>query len=504
MPSSELQKKAIFFFALVGLATVILLLLPSDDSFRAYVATRMGLLIATDGATLTTADGGNPSMMSETSMSVAVNLLKLLKIILWLTLVVVVVRLLLNLVTKALYRNSSPGEVSSLLQTVISVIIYIVSFFIIFQTQFPTVELAPLFTGSTILGIVVGLALQDTLGNLFSGLAIQADQSFQVGDVLSVGTLGSGVVESVSWRGVKIRTFQNKLLVISNSALGKEAIEVAPKSNLNARLVFFTTVYTASPANVALRIREAVRISENVSQKVRPIVRIKSLGTDGIDWEIKYWLEDYSKYNDSDALVRQRIWYVCQREKIDFAFPTRTIHIEPKTIDVAPEEVVNSITEHLNNVSLFAPLSDEEIERLANASTSRIYAPGEAIVKINQEGNSMFVIIDGSVKVQIPENDYQKTVGTLAENDFFGEMSLLTGEPRSANVIAIVETEVLRIDKNGLKPILEANPTLVEAISELVEERKMILKPGRGEESEDISSPKKGAMKTIRKFFGLK
>ncbi|MBA2379689.1 MAG: mechanosensitive ion channel [Blastocatellia bacterium] len=116
------------------------------------------------------------------------------------------------------------------------IVIYIVAFFIIFQSQYPNVQLAPLFTGSTIIGIVVGLALQDTLGNLFAGIALQADQPFQVGDVVSITNQGTGVVESVSWRGVKMRTFQNKLMVISNSVLGRETIEVAPKDNLNARI----------------------------------------------------------------------------------------------------------------------------------------------------------------------------------------------------------------------------------------------------------------------------
>ena len=481
MPSRELLKKAAstgVFIALAG--TILVLLSQFEEPLKKLLES-------------------NPMTANVFDSSV-----KIITIFLWMLIVIVAVRFIAFLLMGVAARRSAQTKVSSLLKTVFSILVYIIAFFIIFQTQYPEVSLTPLFTGSTILGIVVGLALQDTLGNLFAGLALQADQSFQVGDVINVGKLGTGVVESVSWRGVKIRTFQNKLLVISNAALGKEALEVAPKDNLNARLVFFTTVYTASPANVAMRIREAIRTSENISQKIRPIVRIRNLGTDGLEWEIKYWLEDYSKYNDSDALVRQRIWYVCQRENIAFAFPTRTLHIEQKAGEIAPEEIVNTIVEHLNRIPIFAPLSDEEIERLANASTSRVYAPGEAIVRAGQVGNSMFVIISGSVKVQITENDYQKTVNTLAEDDFFGEMSLLTGEPRSASVIAIVETEVLRIDKNGLKPILEANPELVGVISELIEERKMALIKEVAKTEELDISPKKGAITSIRKFFGLK
>ncbi|MFN0141213.1 MAG: cyclic nucleotide-binding domain-containing protein [Pyrinomonadaceae bacterium] len=438
--------------------------------------------------------------------SIVETLLKILRICLGMAIVIAIVRFVTYLILQAKMRGSTESEVSSLVKTVFSIIVYIIAFFIIFQRIYPDVSLAPLFTGSTIIGIVVGLALQDTLGNLFAGLALSADQPFQVGDVILIPGRGEGVIEHVSWRGVKIRTFQNKLLIISNSVLGKEIFEIAPKNNLNARLVFFNTVYTDSPAKTISAVREAVRQVENVSPKIRPIVRVRNLAADGIDWEVKYWLEDYRQQHDTDALVRQRIWYVFQREKIHFAYPTRTIYMEQKPEEIAPEEIVNTHAERLNRVSIFGPLSDEEIERLANVSTSRVYAPGEAIVSQGQEGNSMYVIIRGTAKVQIPEKTYQKTIGTLKENDFFGEMSLLTGEPRSANVIAHEETEVMRIDKEGLKPIFEANPELVDSVSELVEERRELLRvqaEAAAQEGES-SQTKKGVMKSIRGFFGLR
>ena len=123
---------------------------------------------------------------------------------------------------------------------------------------------------------------------------------------------------------------------------------------------------------------------------------------------------------------------------------------------------------------------------------------------MGQEGGSMYVIIRGSVKVQIPEMSYQKTINTLGVNDFFGEMSLLTGEPRSANVIAEVESEVLRIDKDGLKPIFESNPVLVESIADLVEERRILLTTVAQSAEEEQDETKKGVMKSLKKFFGLR
>ncbi len=449
--------------------------------------------------------GSTDDKMGETAVTLFNNLIPIVKILLWMILVVAFVRFLNALVSSTIL-SSGQYEVSNLLRNVISIIIFVVAFIILLQTHYSTAyeKLAPIFTGSTIIAIVIGLALQDTLGNLFAGLAIQADQPFQVGDVVSIPTKGIGVVEDISWRGVKIRTFQNKLLIISNSVLGKEAIEVAPRENLNARLVFFNTLYANSPTQTIQAIREAVRQVENVSQKIRPIVRVRNLGDNGIDWEVKYWTEDYAKHNETDALIRQRIWYVFQRENIEFAYPTRTIHVETKSQEDVFIETDNAIFERLNNISIFSPLDDEEVISLANASTIRVFAPDEKIVRKGQKGNSMFVIHRGSVFVQIREDGKPKKIRTLHEGDFFGEMGLFTGEPRTATVIAEEETEVLEINHLCIKPILESNPELVESFSKLIEERRALLH----EEQDELKTSKKinevGVFNSIKKFFGLR
>lgn len=503
MPASVFQKKAIFFITFSGIITLILVLLPFVQTLlQNYLLSQVGLIVTPEG-NVVASDGNLPGMMTETSVSLAVNIFLIVKILLWMALVISVVRFVTYLIFAAT-RSSGQSEISSLLKTVFSIIIYIVAFFIIFQSQYPNVQLAPLFTGSTIIGIVVGLALQDTLGNLFAGIALQADQPFQVGDVVSISNRGDGIVESVSWRGVKIRTFQNKLFVISNAVMGKETIEVAPRDNLNARLVFFNTLYTHSPSRTAQIVREAVRQVDNVSPKIRPVVRVRNLGADGLDWEVKYWAEDYTKYNDTDALIRQRIWYAFQREKIEFAFPTRTVYMEPKPVETTVEEYINTTSEHLTRVDIFAPLSDEEIEKLAQASTNRVFAPGEAIVRKGQEGNSMFVIARGAVKVQIPENDYQKTINNLKANDFFGEMSLLTGQPRTATVIAEEETEVIQIRKAAIKPLFEQNPELMKLICDIVEGRRALLNPEIADVHKSEHPNEKGVLRSIRNFFGMR
>jgi small-conductance mechanosensitive channel/CRP-like cAMP-binding protein len=438
-------------------------------------------------------------------VSLLLHVLHILKICLWMTLVIMGVRYVNFVVFNVLLGKSTQTEISSLVKSVISIIVSIVAFFIVFQSQYPGVELAPLFTGSTILGIVVGLALQDTLGNLFAGIALQADQSFQIGDVINIqNNRWVGVVEQVSWRGIKIRTFQNKIVVISNAVLGKELIEIAPKDNLNARLVFFNTIYSTSPTKTITLIRDTVARVENVSPKLRPIVRIRNLGDNGIDYEVKFWLEDYAKYNDTDALVRQRIWYAFQREKLHFAFPTRTLHIERQSIEPDFTETVNEIFMRISDVSIFSPLTDDETRRIAETVVAKIFSPDEAIIRRGQDGSSMFVIHRGSVKVQIREGGKSKVVMKLAEGDFFGEMGLFTGEPRTATVIALEETEVLEIGHDCLRPVLEDNPDLVERFSEIIESRRAKLQQVSAETTLSGEDGKAGVFNSIRKFFGLK
>src|ERR1041385_3518311 len=248
------------------------------------------------------------------------------------------------------FRLRRHYEAPTLVRNIFTLLAFTILFVVTFRFVYPTYDLGALFTTSAIFGVIIGLALQDTLGNFFAGISLHADRPFQVGDVIVVGSQKhTGVVESITWRAIKIRTFQNHIVLVANSTAAKEAIEVAPRDNLNARLVFFSTIYTDSPAKTIHVVREAVRDTDNVSDKITPIVRIRGLGDSSIDWEIKYWLEDYAKYNDSDALVRQRVWYALRRNGLTFAFPTRTLYLE-RPVPVRPVTVEDQIADRLSAV----------------------------------------------------------------------------------------------------------------------------------------------------------
>lgn len=388
------------------------------------------------------------------------------------------------------------------IRDIFALVAYVVLTALILKLSFPTLSLGALLSGSALLGIIVGLALQDTLGNLFAGISLQADKPFDVGDVITVG-VWSGVVESVTWRAVKVRTFSNQVLLVSNSALAKESIEVAPRDNLNARNVFFNAVYTDSPAKVIHVVREAVRDAENVSQKITPVVRIRNLGDFAVDYEVKYWLEDYTKQHDSDALIRQLIWYAFRRARLTFAYPTQTLYLERPARDRGRTDApLDRVAERLSAVDIFAPLSPEEVSRLAEGAESRTYAPGESIIRAGEAGDSMFVVNRGAVEVRISSSGGKaRTVASLDEGDFFGEMALFTGEPRTANVVATGETEVLEIGHQALKRLFESNPDLVESLSHIIEERRAGLTATAARQS--MGDEPVSLLTSIKRFFSL-
>src|SRR6267142_898070 len=301
------NKVALFSIATAIVLLAIYLIFKFDQPIRDLLNTQMGLA------------------------SRANTIVGVLRLVSFAILAYLAVRALNAFIFDLVFRFRRGFEAPTLVRNIFSIIAFTALFFLIFTLIFPNANLGAVFTTSAIFGVILGLALQDTLGNFFAGISLQADRPFQVGDVITVGSeRHTGVVEEITWRAVKIRTFQNHIVLISNSTAGKESIEVCPRENLNARLVFFNTVFTDSPAKTIHVVREAVREADNVSPKVAPIVRIRNLGDSAVEYEVKYWLIDYAKYNDTDALVRQRIWYAFRRAGLNFAFPTRTLHIERK------------------------------------------------------------------------------------------------------------------------------------------------------------------------------
>ena len=399
------------------------------------------------------------------------------------------------------FRKRKGYEAPALMRDLLSLVLCVTAGAVILKLHFETLSFGALLSGSALLGIILGLALQDTLGNLFSGISLHADKPFQVGDVITVGN-HTGVVMAVTWRAVKIKTFANLIVLLSNSSISKESIEVAPRDGQNARIVPFGALYSDSPVKVIHVVREAVRECENVLRYMAPVVRIRNFGESSVEYEVKYWLKDYALYNDTDALVRQRIWYAFRRNNLTFAFPTRTLYVERAAPRDGAGRDRQTLAELLSAVDIFSPLSADELNALAAASTGRVFAPGETIIRAGDSDASMFVVHRGSVDVRVDANGTPRTIKRLGEGDFFGEMALFTGEPRTANVVAAEETEVLEIGHDAMRRLFQTNPDLVEALSHTINERRAALAASAPAAPGEEETPA-GLLARIKHFFRL-
>lgn len=410
---------------------------------------------------------------------------------------VVAVRLLDAFFFDILARRRAKVTAPAMLRDIIALGLYAVilgwAFAAIFHRSLPAI-----LTTTTVVAAVIGLALQDTLGNLFSGISLHLEGTFEVGDVIRAGT-HIGVVESTTWRSTRLRTPNNNIVVVPNSVLSKESLEVFPHRALAARSVTVGVTYDARPARVIPILEAAARNVEGVSAEVACIARIAGFADSAVTYEIKYWTHSYALRDAIDAEVRKVIWYALRRNAIAIPYPIRSVQNLAETVPDLPLGE-GEILGRLREVDLLAPLEDSELAAIESGTDLRLFGRGETIIRAGHEGQSMFVVHRGEVSVRIPERAYEE-VARLGAGSVFGEMALLTGESRNADVVAATDVAVLEIGKSAMQPVLLQNPELAAAISRTMVERRDSLALARASGSADEQGT---LMARIRTWFGLR
>ncbi|MDP9191017.1 MAG: mechanosensitive ion channel family protein [Acidobacteriota bacterium] len=379
-----------------------------------------------------------------------------------------------------------------LLREIVSILLYALAFGAAVSFIFDRSITGFLATG-TVVAAVLGLALQETLGNLFAGIALHIEDSFSPGDVVRSGDQ-FGIVEAVRWRGTWLRTFNNNLIVVPNSVLARERLEVYPRSTFNARVLQLNVDYHAAPATVIDVLTQAASHVEGVVQEMPCLARLAAFGDSSITYEIKYFTSDYTMRDRIDAEIRKAVWYALRRNGIPLGLPIRAMHqYEEPSQRLQPEP--EAIRRRLAGVDILSPIAREVQQTIADAARVHIYSKGETIIRRDAEGDSMFIVHDGRVSVRVDEGE----VACLGPGDFFGEMALLTGEHRTADVIALTDVVAVEIAKDALRPVLQDLPELAAAISAKIVERRGTLDARPVEHHDEHAS----MLSRIKAYFGL-
>ncbi len=415
----------------------------------------------------------------------------------------VVARILDFLVFEVGFRLRERAPAPALLRQLVALLVFGLLLVGLSQVVL-SANLTLLLTSSAIITAVIGLSLQESLGNLFSGLALALERTVQVGDLVRSGET-IGLVEQLTWRAIKIRTMEGSSILVPNSVASRDRLEVFRRSGLPiARILHVGLEYETPPARARVALEDALRDLPGLVSHPAPTAAVRSFDPSSINYEVRYWLEDYARYLEVDARARERIWYRLNREKISIAYPLIRQHqYAAGPLPRAPESAV--IPDVIARTDLFAPLSADERERLGTGARAHRYAEGEIIVRQGEATSSMFLIVAGRCAVSARgDGRSSQRVAVLEEGSAFGEISLLTGEPRMATVRALTEATLVEIDKATLAPILEASPSLVEKLETIILERRRET-AGRLESApgEDALFEATTLRTRIKRFFGL-
>ena len=326
--------------------------------------------------------------------------------------------------------------------------------------------------------VVIGFALQDTLGNLFSGLAIQIEKPFRVGHWVTIaGT--DGLVAEVTWRATKIRTKAGNFVVVPNSVVAKETITNYSEPTHDTRLeVEVGASYDTPPNEVKAVIARALRDEPLLVSGREPEILIADFAASAVTYRVRVWTTDFAADMRVRDRVRSHVYYAFRREGISIPYPTQ-VQIEHQPPAAAPDD--HAPARLLDGVEILASLTAEQRAQLVAASRAMLYEAGQVIVREGDPGASMFVLMRGEASVTLAETD-----GELArhrEGGFFGEMSLLTGEARSATVTAVTDCELIEIGAEAFRRVVLADAAIVDRVTAAVAQRRAELDQHRATRS---------------------
>ncbi|MEZ5419211.1 MAG: mechanosensitive ion channel family protein [Vicinamibacterales bacterium] len=324
-------------------------------------------------------------------------------------------------------------------------------------------------TTSAVGAVVVGFALQDTLGNLFAGLAIQIERPFRVGQWIKVGDF-EGKVEEVTWRATKLLTKDGQFVVVPNSIASKDPILNYSEPMIPTRIVVdIGATYNVAPNAIRQALFEALDNAPLALRDPAPEVIFHEYGASSLNFKVYFWIDDYGRDYVARDQVLTNIWYTFKRRNIEIPYPIQ-VEYGREEPDPRTPAYLAQLASKLGALDLFHGLDDGECARLAGLCEEHVYGAGERIVRQGETGDSMFVVLQGRVRITLEPSGQE--VAVTPAGGFFGEMSMLTGDPRTASVSAVEDSVLVEIRAADFRELAVRRPALVEQVSAVVSARR--------------------------------
>jgi small-conductance mechanosensitive channel/CRP-like cAMP-binding protein len=393
---------------------------------------------------------------------------------------------------------------------IVALVVYLITLLMVLWYGYHASRwLTGLLTGSGIAAIVLGLAGQNLLSGVIAGMSLQINRPYKVGDWLKVGDTYGEVME-INWRSTRLRTNDTIYLDIPNNEIVKTTIvNLHYPTEVHAMRIRVGVDYNVPPNRVKDALGRAATNAHGVLANPPVRVFLVDFADHAVTYEIKYYMGNHARINEINDAVRTNVWYELRRQRIKIPYPIRALQLERRPAKPVPEgyEEARAI---LRGEPLFQCLSDAQIENLVSQSDLNHFGRGERVIEEGAEGNSMFVLLRGNAQVSVAKNGSTIPVATLRSGDCFGEMSLLTGEKRSATIRADGDCYVMEIGKDVMGEVIRESPDCLHQLSELLARRKMetegILKDAATSSADQAAKQREYTATFVRRlktFFAL-
>jgi small-conductance mechanosensitive channel len=335
-------------------------------------------------------------------------------------------------------------------------------------------DLAGLATALGVSSIVIGLALQDTLGSITSGIALLFERPFSVGDWLRIGDT-VGQVTDINWRAVRLQTLEREMVVIPHKVVGGETIRnFSQPQRIHAERIQLGFSYN-DPPNLAKQVLKSTALTTQ-GILINPAPQVFTLSYDdfAVNYEVKFFIQDYGEVEEIRDRFMTRVWYAAQRNNLSIPFPIRTLyHFHGPTSQA--KGLSKKVAESLQSIPAFVPLdrAQEQGQNLSQGIALQHFGEGEKVVSQGKPGNALYIIVSGqAILVVGDESGREQEVLSLKAGEFFGEMGLFSGEPSPVSVIARDDLEVMVISAAVVNQMIERQPSFAREIGQILEIRR--------------------------------
>ncbi len=371
------------------------------------------------------------------------------------------------------FEQGKQTPIPHFLREVVALLIFLVAILLVLSLGYHAdAQLNKVLFGSGVIAIILGFAGQNLFGGIISGVSLQVNRPYKVGDWLKVGDTYGEVME-INWRSTRLCTNDDIYLDIPNNEIVKSTIvNLYYPTEAHAMRIRVGIDYHIPPNRVKEVLGRAAQTARNVLADPPVKVFLVEFSDFAVIYEIKYYMSNHRKINETNDSVRTNVWYELKRQGINIPYPIRTLQMQRRTTPEVDRDQAEA-REILRGEPIFSCLSDEQINSLVRRSRLNHFGRGENVIAEGADGDSMFVLLRGTAQVVVSKNGSVIPVATLNAGNCFGEMSLLTGERRSATVSAKGDCYVMEIGKPVMADIIRDSPDCLRQLSEILAARRM-------------------------------